>query len=312
MNKEILIFGTSYMGEEYLKLFKDLNYQGTIIGRDEKKATSIGDKYAFKGMGGGIDSIKELNPSNFDLVVIASAIESLKDIAIECLKKGFNKVLIEKPGALNTKELTEIKKHKKDNQEIWIAYNRRYFASTLKIREIMEKETTQACFFDFTDREKDIILTDKSILVKNNWGFANSSHVIDMAFFLIGLPSKIESMRSGSMTQHPLGTTFVGHGSTKLCLFSYFATWSGGGRWNVEISTEKGRYKLSPLEELHFCEKNQFSWSKIKLNNQDDIDFKPGLKKMVESVLKEGDILLPTLEDQIKLGDVANQIFGYN
>ena len=47
--------------------------------------------------------------------------------------------------------------------------------------------------------------------------------------------------------------------------FSYHANWESAGRWNIEIMTKKGKYRLSPLEELHFCKLGEISWKKIPL-----------------------------------------------
>lgn len=300
------------MGEEYLKVLQYLDCNVTIVGRNSEKASTLAKKYNFSGFGNGIEYLDSLSSIDaFDTVIIASAIESLKDIAIACLKKGFNKILIEKPGAINLKELREIEGYRTKEQKIWIAYNRRYYSSVLKLQEIISKEPVQACFFDFTDREKDILLSSKSDSVKSIWGFANSSHVIDTAFSLIGYPEEMTCDSSGYLKEHPTGSTFVGHGKTKEVLFSYFASWQGGGRWNVEISTSEGRYKLSPIEELQFCKKNQFNWVNIELSDQDDINFKPGLKKMMSSVLNEDSIHLPMLNEQIEFCKNINRIFNY-
>lgn len=298
------------MSEEYLKVIKNLKLSFTVIGRNEERAKALAEKYEGEGLGNGVKAIESLNSKDYSLVIIASAIESLKNLTIACLKKGFEKILIEKPGALNTKELKEIKEEKVD-QKIWIAYNRRYFASSLKLRELIKDDEIQGCFFDFTERDKDIVNANKSPAVEKTWGFANSSHVIDLAFSFIGLPTNIETKISGSMDRHPTGSSFVGSGKTEKTLFSYFATWQGGGRWSVEISTDKGRYKMSPLEELSFCQRNQFAWKQISINTEDEVDFKPGLKKMVESVLDEKDILLSTLSQQIEFSKTINKIFSY-
>ena len=209
---------------------------------------------------------------------------------------------------MNLKELISIKEKLTKDTKVWIAYNRRYYHSVKKLKEILSAEEIKGCFFDFTDREKDILGSQKGKEIKKRWGFVNSSHVIDLAFFLIGSPNEIFCNRSGSFDEHPTGTTFVGHGLSKKSLFSYFATWDGGGRWNVEISTNTGRYRLSPLEKLFFCKKNQFDWIEVEVKKD---DFKPGLLEMVESILNNKNILLPDLNEQITFCKMINKIFGY-
>jgi hypothetical protein len=193
-----------------------------------------------------------------------------------------------------------------------IACNRRFYSSVMSLQERLKKESLFACFFDFTDREKDILAYSGSRKIVDRWGWANSIHVIDLAFFLIGLPQKMNSIQQGSWDVHPSGHTFLGSGMSAQCPFSYFSTWRGGGRWNVEVSTNEGRYKLSPMEELHFCKKNQFQWEKITLVDQDDTNYKPGLYKMVKTVILGNDCQrLATLKQQVEICKVVHKIFGY-
>jgi hypothetical protein len=137
--------------------------------------------------------------------------------------------------------------------------------------------------------------------------------VIDTAFRLIGLPLDLTVFRDGSWPLHPSGTVFAGSGRTEKCLFSYFATWSGGGRWNVEVSTTAGRYRLSPLEELAFCRKNQFAWESVPLGDNDDDTFKPGVFKMVRQTVIEEDFSRTSgMAEQVELCGIADRIFGYD
>jgi len=210
-------------------------------------------------------------------------------------------------------ELEEVKKRIDKGVNLRLAYNRRFYNSVLVLKQRIKADGGPvAAFFDFTDREKDILGSKKSAQVVKHWGLANSTHVIDTAFALISQPVELTVLRSGHWDKHPSGNVFVGCGKTKQCLFSYFSSWSGGGRWNIEVATPAGRYKLSPLEELQFCQKNQFGWEKIDLPDDDDQKYKPGLYKMVKSVLfGESKDILPGIEQQIELAKSVNRIFGY-
>jgi predicted dehydrogenase len=301
--KTILLFGSSYMAEEYLKVLKAFDCEVLVIGRNEEKAETLANKYGFRGMGKGEIALDKIDANKIDLTIIASAVDSLKDLGCACIGKGLNNILVEKPGALNLKELQEIKRNIKAGVNLRVAYNRRFYNSVLLLKEkIAEDGGVLGCYFDFTDREKDIMESVKSKGVVKRWGFANSSHVIDTAFYLIGMPKEIKYLRSGSWEVHPSGNVFVGCGKTDKCLFSFFSTWAGGGRWDVEISTAPGRYRLSPMEELYFCKKNQFIWEKIELPDNDDQKYKPGLYKMIKNVLFENNYdNMPDINDQIKL-----------
>jgi len=312
-NKKVIIFGSGYMAEEYLKVLKALDCEVSVVGRNGEKAKGLAQRYSCAGYGGGSRALKDIECGNADLAIISSSVESLKDLTIDCIGSGIKNILIEKPGALDIIELEAMSKAVRPDNNIAVAYNRRSYNSVIQLKSAIEKDGGPlGCFFDFTDREKDVLDNPKSKDVIKRWGFGNSSHVIDTAFYLVGGPVEMSSLRSGSWDCHPTGTAFAGSGRTEKCLFSYFATWAGGGRWDIEISTKEGRYKLSPLEELQFCKKNQFAWEKIALQDDDDTRFKPGLYKMVKKVLLDKDFSgLPTIADQIRFCGTVDRIFGY-
>ncbi|MCK5613627.1 Gfo/Idh/MocA family oxidoreductase [Candidatus Pacearchaeota archaeon] len=312
--KKIILFGSGYMANEYLKVLKVLSAEVIVIGRDEDKAKALADEYGYVGYGKGVSALEKIKVNEVDWVINAALVDSLAEINKACLNVGLHKILIEKPGALNLSELKDVLSHSKDDGEfLRIAFNRRFYNSVRKLEEkVVADEGALGCFFDFTDREKDILQNPWSEKVVNRWGWCNALHVIDTAFFLIGEPEEITVLKDGGFDCHTSGSSYAGCGKTKQCLFSYFATWSGGGRWNIEISTKEGRYKLSPVESLVFCRKNQFSWENILLDDQDDEKYKPGLYKMVKSIVFDEDLSqLPSLKDQISMCKLSDRIFGY-
>lgn len=311
--KNILLFGSGYMAEEYLKVLTDFNCNIFVVGRNKEKAVKLAEKYKAMGFGGGVGVFNDIDAGKIDLAIIASSIDSLSDVSCASLDKGIKNILVEKPGALDLTELRTIRNRIGPDVNFRVAYNRRFYNSVIMLKKKIEEDGGPVgCFFDFTDRQKDIFYNTKSEKVVKRWGFANSSHVIDTAFYLIGFPSEINSSRAGSWECHPSGNVFVGCGRTQKCLFSYFTTWAGGGRWSIELSTKKGRYKLSPMEELSFCSKDQFVWEKLDPQDDDDKRYKPGLYKMVKSVLADGNYdNLTDLDEQIEMCKIINRIFGY-
>jgi len=309
----VLLFGTDAMAEEYLKVLKALSCSVNVVGRNSEKAAALARRYGYEGFGGGVSALDGRDLKGVRLVIVACAVEALEEVAGACLTKGVYKVLVEKPGALTLKGLNSLRALV-GSTRLRIAYNRRYYNSVRMLRDAISHDGgALGCVFDFTDREKDILGSHKAPEVVARWGWVNSTHVIDTAFYLIGLPDEIDCRRKGGWVVHPSGNVFVGSGeSVSGVPFSYFSTWAGGGRWNIEISTSRGRYRLSPMEELAFCVKNQFSWQAILPPDDDDARFKPGVFKIVKSFLENGDVDdLPDIKESVELGKVVERIFGY-
>jgi predicted dehydrogenase len=313
-SKQVIIFGSSYMAEEYLKVLKHLGTKVSVVSRNKKNANALAEKYGYKGYGESTEALKNFTPQDTDLIIIASAIPSLKEITIACIEKGFKNILVEKPGAVDYKEIKEIKKKMTQKTTLRYAFNRRFFSSVKQLHTITQEEKITGCFFDFTERQKDVINnTRETKEVMARWGLANSIHVIDLAFYLIGKPKKMTSQTYGSWQVHPTGNIFTGCGETSKCPFSYFSSWNGAGRWDVEITTNKGRYKLSPLEELQFCEKDQFGWTKLALPTEDHPELKPGLLEITTKALENLAFAnnLPDIDELAEIFKITNKICGY-
>ena len=111
--------------------------------------------------------------------------------------------------------------------------------------------------------------------------------MIDLAFYLGGKPSEISTYSTGGLSWHPSSSIFSGSGiSDKGALFSYKANWESAGRWSLEILTKKNKYLFEPLEKIKVQNKGSVLLNEIKINDQLDVDFKPGLYLQTDSFLK--------------------------
>ena len=94
----------------------------------------------------------------------------------------------------------------------------------------------------------------------------NSSHVVDLVFYLFGEPKIINSYTSGGLKWHPSSSIFSGCGqTTKDILFTYNANWSSAGRWGVEIILDNSKLFLKPLEKLYIQKKGDLNFEEIKI-----------------------------------------------
>lgn len=189
------------------------------------------------------------------------------------------KLLIEKPAALYQQELQELyEKSIETKAKVYIAYNRRFFSSVMEESKIIKADGgITSLHFEFTEWADRIKELSKPKEVLNRWLLANSTHVIDLVFFLIGRPSNLETYVGGNEEWHPDGSIFVGMGkSEKNIPFSYHSNWSSVGRWGIEVLTEKRKLILRPMEKLKHVIKNIVVEQEIEIDDSVDMEYKTG------------------------------------
>ena len=179
------------------------------------------------------------------------------------------------------------------------------------MRIIKEDGGVSSFTFDFTERSYVIEkLKTSSVEVKRNWFLANSTHVIDMAFFLGGKPSKITAYTKDGLKWHPSGSIYAGAGiSDRSALFSYHANWKSAGKWNIEIMTPKNKLIFRPLEKLQMQKYGSMNIEDVPLDDKLDIEFKPGIYRQIESFLGDKRNLL-TINEQVKNLQYYSAIIG--
>ena len=195
-----------------------------------------------------------------------------------------------------------------------IAYNRRFYSSVSKAKEIIIEDGGVSSFlFEFTEWSHIIESLQKADGVKEKWLLSNSTHVIDLVFYLCGFPLRLHTLRDREDSWHPSGTVFSGCGQTiNGALFSYHADWDAPGRWSVEVLTRKRRIVLCPLEKLEVITKGSVKKESVKLDDQLDHLYKPGLFLQVNAFINGDFSQLCLLEQQVRnIKEIYNPIAGY-
>lgn len=304
--KKVLLVGPGNMGIEYAKVLKALQVEMTVVGRGEKKAKQFYEETGIHVQCGDIKNIVNNMQEIPQYAIVAVSVEHLAQVTLNLLESGVKNILVEKPGALLYSELKELCQKAKEKQaNVYVAYNRRFYASTIEAKRIIEEDGGLQSFnFEFTEWgfRVESVVQDKSELIKENWLLANSTHVIDLAFFLGGKPKEIATYTSGELSWHKSGCVYAGAGmTTKGALFSYGANWDAPGRWAVEMLTSKHRIYLKPMEELHIQDKGTVVVRKMDMDDTLDIQFKPGLYRETKAFLfGEGIENLETIEEQME------------
>lgn len=299
---KILLIGAGYMGVEFAKVLKSLGRDFIVVGRGKKSAETFKKEIGTQVYTGGIDKYLEETKIIPSVAIVAISEEQLGSAAIKLLKRGVKRILIEKPGGMDFSEIKNVAKLSKQKKaKVYLGYNRRFYASTEKAREIIKKDGgVLSMYFDFTEAVHKIVPLVRAPGVKENWFLHNSTHVIDMAFFIAGSPKKMNALVSGTLSWHPAAAIFAGSGVLQNgALFSYHANWKSPGRWAIEIMTPKHKLIFKPLEKLQTQELATFEIKDFPLEDKLDTDFKPGIYKEVKSFFGDRKNLC-TIEQQVK------------
>lgn len=313
--KEVWLIGTSAICIEHAKVLNDISdINLTVIGRGSENAKKFYEQTQISPIIGGVTNFLKKNVSVPDYVIVAVGTNELKEVALELLNFGVKNILLEKPGAKSVEDLKEIQNSaKQNNANVLIAYNRRFYESVAKAKEIVKADGgILSCNFEFTEWSHIIEKLGHATDVMAKWFMGNSTHVVDLAFHLIGNPKEIASYTSGSLSWHPTGSIFSGAGiSTNNILFSYHANWESAGRWSLEILTAKRKLIFRPMEQLAQTLKGTVAIEPVEIEFLYDTKFKPGFYLQTKSFLESQFDSFCTLEDQIEKIKYYNQIANY-
>jgi predicted dehydrogenase len=314
MQNHIWLIGAGSMSIEYAKVLLAQQCQFLTIGRGQQNADIFREKTRLNVFTGGLKEFLKGGPSIPQKAIVVTGVESLAENAMLLIESGVREILCEKPAGLNTDEISALaKKVEKFNANIYIGYNRRFYSSVIKAREIIQQDGGVTSFnFEFTEWSHIISPLVKAPKIKEHWFLANSTHVVDLAFYLGGKPKQIVCFTGGTLPWHPSASVFSGAGITNHgALFSYQANWEAPGRWAVEILTNNHRLYFKPLEKLQIQKKGSVQLEFVEIDDSLDTQYKPGLYLQTASFLK-GDISeFISIGDQLSMMPTYDNIAGY-
>lgn len=279
------LVGAGAMAQAYGKALRHLGVPFTVIGRGE------GSARAFEAAV-GVPVLRRAPAERPDAAIVAVGVSELASVTASLPAA---RLLVEKPGGTTLSDLSR--------RDACVAFNRRFYASTLKARELIAQDGGVLSFhFEFNELGAKVGASKHPPRVKRMWLAANSSHVVDLAFHLGGEPAVITGYKARRLPWHPSGSVFAGAGRTKKgALFSYDANWEAPGRWGVELATAKRRLVLRPLETLQVQEHGSFELKPVALDDELDRAFKPGLVRQLQAFLAGSKELLTFAEHAKRL-----------
>jgi predicted dehydrogenase len=297
---KVLIIGSGYMAFEYAKVLDDLNIYFSIVGRSEVSCEKLRKDFPnVQIYSGGIEKFDSVKL--YTHVIIASNVDYLMNHALLMLENGIENILLEKPGGKNLFEIETIyREAKKKNSRLFVAYNRRFYSSVQKCLELLKTDSKILSFnFEFTEWPHTLENLPNQEIIKENLLYANSTHLIDLAFFFNGSPNKILSIAFGKLNWHK-NAIFSGTGvASNEAIFSYHANWKAPGRWGLEINTGNNRYIFRPLEELWIQKSKSVKLEKCFFDDDLDRKFKPGLyNQLIAFLFNQDDVRLIDINKQ--------------
>lgn len=308
---KVLVIGAGLIGQEYMQILSDLNVQFMGVCRSNERAQWVKEETGFDIISGGIEQLgKRLQ--EFSHFIVATDMESSFEITALLLKNNCSNILIEKPGASSIDQFSRLYlDYSNSFSKLFLAYNRRNYCSVLKAKELAELDGgILSCHFDFTEWTHVIKAMNKPEIQLKNWFFANSTHVIDTAFFIIGKPKKLLPISIGELSWHK-PSIFVGSGiSNNNVAFSYHSNWQSAGRWSIEIKTRHRTLSLMPIEQLFEQKTGTLTWEPVEINNEKDISYKPGFYNQVFEFLFEQNPNLKTFKEQYEDLEIYSEILG--
>lgn len=298
MTEQIWLIGAGRMARAYADVLKALDVTPVVVCRSVASAERFTQETGLRTIAGGIEAALASN-SPPDRAVIAIDVPELAATTIRLVQAGCRHVLIEKPAGVNLKEVSELAEvAQARDARIYVAYNRRFYGSVLAARKgLAEDGGAVSMTFDFTEASDAIVKIGHRPEVLNEWLLANSTHVIDTAFFLAGAPDHWTGTVDGALDWHQRAARFAGYGRTDGgVLFSYLADWDAPGRWAIEISSRLRRFILKPMEQLQVQHRGSFKVETSAPTDDLDQRFKPGLFRQTRAFLHGDDAdLLPTI-----------------
>lgn len=313
--KTVWLIGAGLMAQDYIKVLGALKTNFTVIGRGEETAQKCEEATGCEVVIGGLKTFLANQPEVCSHAIVSVGIEKLYETTKALLLYGVKNILVEKPAGLLKEEFEDLVRVTSEKEaNVFVAYNRRFYASVLKAQEIIEEDGGVTSFnFEFTEWGHVIAPLKKAEGVKEKWFLGNSTHVVDLAFFLGGKPREICSFTNGNLKWHPSSSVFAGAGiSGKNALFSYQANWESAGRWGVEILTKEHRLILRPMEKLQVQKRGSIAQEFIEtIDYSFDNDFKPGLYLQTENFLHNNVKNMCTINEQYKMIETYNKIANY-
>lgn len=308
---KIAFIGAGYMAQEHIKAFQSIDgvMISGIMGRSEDKVNKLAKDYNIPFTAKTVAELYEGTLA--DALVIA--VNELNSPAIINQALDFPWVILaEKPVSLDLNEAKEIEeKRAKLNRNIFVAMNRRHYASTRQSLTVLENDTGPRVV-EVHDQENIIAAaaSNSPKEVISSWMVANSIHLIDyFNIFCRGKLTEVNINKELDINDPFFTSSFLKYDSGDIGV--YHAVWNAPGPWSVKVTTRHQMLEMRPLEGLEFQVFPEKRKQAVDLP-QDDKTHKPGLLIQAFSLIAASKGLehnLPSLKDYIATHRLVTKLY---
>lgn len=306
--------GAGPQARHYDKVLKSLGASYEVIGLNDSITAQFEDVTGVPVVKCGLEGYLASGAKPPSKAIICVPVEALAAATGQLLSAGVKHVLVEKPVGVLPAEIRALNDLSvAGNATVVVAYNRRFFASVIKARQLTVEDGGVTSFnFEFTEWAHVIAPLPKGPGVKEHWFLSNSTHVVDLAFYLGGTPKEMSCYLSGSLDWHPSASAYAGAGiSESGAIFNYHANWAAPGRWSVEVLTRARRYVFRPLEKLQVQHIGSVALEPVDIDDVLDREFKPGLYLQTRNFLEDRLDDMCTLKEHCAKLPIYCRMAGY-
>ncbi|GAA0366791.1 hypothetical protein GCM10009092_33920 [Bowmanella denitrificans] len=274
------LIGAGPMAVEYGRVLNALGRSFICITRSERSARAFAKQIQAPIYSGGLKAFLAKQPEMPEKVIVATGIEVLADCTLALIAYGVKQLLVEKPAGVDLATIEGLEHAAAGHcAQVFVAYNRRFYESVLYAEKLLNEDGgIKSLVYELTEWSHLIADHPFDNKVKHNWFLANTSHVVDLAFYFGGRPTSWSSFTAGAVDWHHRSANFAGAGLTqKGALFSYHGNWQAPGRWSLELLTQKRRLIFRPMEQLQVQLLGSVEITPVEMTYAYDQQFKPGV-----------------------------------
>lgn len=215
---------------------------------------------------------------SYDAIMLAVNIDSTLEILNELMDTN-KPILVEKPVSLKSGEINNLLE--KNNKRVFVAYNRRYYPSTVMAKNFIESKSNVTATF---------VIPEKDQLRFYHTG----SHMIDlMNYFFDDL--KLEHVTHFMVDKKLSGLTSI-FTTRRGDVINLISDWNASSNFKIEIIHQDEKVELLPIEKAYFYKgmhlieptkenPNRMYIPKLVRESVDekfDKNFKPGFYKQAD------------------------------